>query len=190
MKKYLFLLSLFLFSSCACVLSQIPPQRIYAGATCSAVLPDYRLRITATDNCEIASLTQTPLPGYSLGPTNKTTTVTVKATDATGNFRQVVFTVTLLDTIKPVLTIDATLLTYQTEQINEIYNFGDKLVAYTCENLLQQTWIDGYVGLREKLNDSAYYKKNLVVMSHPNPDGSRGRFISFADSIGLYSKLK
>ena len=190
MKKLFILLAILICSGCSCLLSQIPPQKIYAGAGCSATLPDYRLKIVATDNCEIASFTQVPAPGFVLNSSLKTTTVTVKATDASGNFRQIVFTVTLLDTIKPVLTIDPTLLAYQVNQLNDIYNFGDKIVAGMDDNLMQQDWIDTYPGLRDKLTDSAYYKKMLIVMSWRKSDGERSRFISFADSVGLFSKIK
>jgi hypothetical protein len=162
MKKLLIPL-LLLLSSCSCLLSQIPPQRIYAGSGCTAILPDYRLKIVAFDNCEIASYTQVPAPGFVLTPTNKTASVTVKVTDASGNFRQVVFTVTLLDTIKPVLTIDPSLLAYQLKQVEDIYNFGDRLIAEQEKNLMQQSWIDSIPGLRSKIQDSAYYKKSMLT---------------------------
>ena len=187
MKKLLILL-LILTSGCSCLLSQIPPQKIYAGAGCSATLPDYRTKITATDNCEIASLTQIPVPGFTLNASLKTTTVTVKATDASGNFRQVVFTVTLLDTIKPVLTIDPALLAYQVNQLNDIYNFGDKIVAGMDENLMKQTWIDTYPGLRGLLEKDNYYTKSLAVISKQKPDGTRSRVIAYADTVKLISK--
>lgn len=189
MKKLLFILSI-LLSGCSCLLSQIPPQKIYAGAGCSATLPDYRLKIVASDNCEIASFTQVPAPGFVLNASLKTTTVTVKATDASGNFRQIVFTVTLLDTVKPVLTIDPVLLAYQMKQLNDIYEFGDKIVGQTDDNLMQQTWIDDYPGLREKLADSAYYKQTLVVLSNYKAGGERTRFITFADSVTLNYRRK
>ena len=189
MKKLLILFLLCFLCSCTCLLSQIPPQKIYTGASCSAILPDYRLKIIASDNCEIASFTQIPAPGFILNSVIKTTSVTIKATDASGNFRQIVFTVTLLDTIKPVLTIDPVLLSYQTEQINDIYNFGDKLVEQASENLIKQEWIDTFPGLREKLIDSAFYKQMLVVTSTQRQDGNRRRFISFADSVGLFYKV-
>jgi uncharacterized protein YceK len=189
MKKLLFILSI-LLSGCSCLLSQIPPQKIYAGAGCSAILPDYRLKIIASDNCEIASFTQVPAPGFVLNATLKTTTVTVKATDASGNFRQVMFTVTLLDTIKPVLTIDTVLLAYSVEQANEFYDFGDKLIANHFDNVMIQSWIDDYPGLREKLADSAFYKQTLVVLSNYKAGGERTRFISFADSVTLNYRRK
>lgn len=188
MKKLLIIFAV-LFTSCSqCLLSQIPPQKIYAGSSCQAPLPDYRLKITASDNCEIASFTQTPAPGYLLTPTNKVTTVIVKATDASGNYKQLSFTVSLLDTIKPVLTIDPSLLTYQTEQINNIYDYGDRLLKYTADNLVNQSWLSNYPGLKEKLSDSSYYKKDLVVLSYNTKTGDRGRFITFADSVAYFYK--
>ena len=163
MKAFFISLALILLSGCGCILSQIPPQKIYAGASCTATLPDYKLKITASDNCEIVSFTQTPAAGYLLTPTNKVTTVIVKATDASGNFKQVTFTVTLLDTIKPLLIIAPELLTYNLKQIQDIYNFGDKLIARQEELLNQQSWIDSIPGLREKLQDSTYFKKTMLT---------------------------
>jgi uncharacterized protein YceK len=183
MKKLLILLTLIL-SGCSCMISQIPPQRIYAGAGCSATLPDYRLKITASDNCEIASFTQLPAPGFVLNAATKTTTVTVKATDATGNFRQIVFTVTLLDTVKPILTVDPTLLSYQMQQVKEFYDFGDKLLAEHERNFINQSWIDSIPGLRDKLQDSSYYKKSMLIWTSPAyaMTGEGDRTITFYDS--------
>ena len=66
MKKILFLLSTILLSSCTCMLSQIPAQYIYVGENCEAVLPDYLTKVTATDNCSLASLIQIPEAGTVL----------------------------------------------------------------------------------------------------------------------------
>jgi hypothetical protein len=184
MKKLLFLLTI-IFSGCStCMLAQIPPQKIYAGSGCTAPIPDYKLKITATDNCEIASFTQVPSPGTLLTASNKVATVTIKATDASGNARQVVFTVTLLDTIKPVLTIDPTLLSYQMKQVDEIYDFGDKLIAESERNLMRQSWIDSIPGLREKLVDSAYYKKTMLTWTSKGHavTGEGNRMFTFFDA--------
>ena len=167
MRKILLILISVLLSGCGCLLSQIPPQKIYAGTGCSATLPDYRLKIAASDNCEVSTFTQVPAPGFLLTATNKIATVTVKATDASGNFKQVVFTVTLLDTIKPKLTIDPSLLSYQLRQVEDIYNFGDKLIVEQSNNLMKQSWIDSIPGLREKLGDSTYYKKMMLTWTSP-----------------------
>lgn len=168
MKKiFVIMLAITMYSCCA--LSQIPPQKIYAGAGCSAPLPNYLTRITATDNCEIASLTQVPAPGFMLTAALKTTNVTVKATDASGNFRQIVFSVTLLDTIKPVFTIDATLLTINMEQIGTIYNYADKLVenqmAFMDRQIADTTVFPEaqFPNLRNVYEDSTYYKKTMLT---------------------------
>lgn len=162
MKRLLLFLCIIL-SSCSCLLSQIPPQRIYAGAGCTAPLPDYKLKVTASDNCEIVSFIQTPAAGTMLTASNKVANVVLKATDASGNFKELKFTVTLLDTIKPVFTIDPSLLAYNLKQIDEIYDFGDKLIAEQEKNLMSQSWIDSIPGLREKLGDSTYYKKTMLT---------------------------
>jgi hypothetical protein len=164
MKKMLFLVIIIL-SGCKCLLSQIPPQRIYAGIDCTAPIPNYLLKISATDNCEIASITQIPIAGTLLTATNKVATVTIRAVDATGNFKQIVFTVTLLDTVKPVLTIDPTLLSYQMKQVDEIYDFAESLISYQEKNLMQQSWIDSVPGLREKLAVNEYSNKTMLTWS-------------------------
>lgn len=161
MKKSLFVLIVLLCTSCGCMLSQIPPQKVYATTSCVATLPDYRLKIVSSDNCEISTMVQTPAPGYLLTATNKVATVVVKATDASGNFAQVSFTVTLLDTIKPKLTIDPSLLSYQMQQIKDIYNFGDRLIFGQEQNYYAQSWIDSIPGLRDAIQDSSYFKKTM-----------------------------
>jgi hypothetical protein len=195
MKKILFLMFACFLSSCACVLSQIPPQKIYATPTsCSAPLPDYWVlfgtKVIVSDNCEIASKTQVPASGFMLTPTNKTTTVTLRVTDGSGNYRQTVFTVNLLDTIKPVFTIDPTLLTYQIEQINTIYDYGDILVKGLTENMDNTFPFDSFPGSREKWTFNEYNKKTLVIASKNELTGVRSRFISFADSLTIFTKTK
>jgi hypothetical protein len=185
-----------LLSGCGCILSQIPPQKIYAGDGCSAPLPDYRLKITATDNCEIASYTQTPAPGFLLSATNKVANVTVKATDASGNFRQLVFTVTLLDTIKPVLTVDPDLLAINEEQIGNIYNYADKLLEHSMafmDKQIADTSVfpeSKFPNLRNVYQDSTYFKSTMLTWTAKGHAvtgfGSRVMtFISDKDSINI-----
>jgi hypothetical protein len=136
MKKILFLLISILISGCGCILSQIPPQKIYAGSGCTAPIPNYLLKVTATDNCEISSLTQIPIAGTMLTASNKVATVVIKATDASGNFKQITFTVTLLDTIKPVFHIDPSLTVVQLpNQIKELYNLADLMLEYNLTGI-------------------------------------------------------
>ena len=72
MKKFLGLIVvLLLASSCTCLIAQIPPQYVLVGSNCQATLPDYVPQVTVTDNCQIASIVQTPAPGYILDAVNK-----------------------------------------------------------------------------------------------------------------------
>jgi len=172
-KVFILTLAAILFSGCSCLLSQIPPQYIYAGAGCEAILPDYRTMITATDNCEIVSFVQTPLPGYVLDAANKITNVTVKATDASGNFRQLVFSVALVDTIKPVLTVDSVLFSMKLEQAKELYNVADKIIAFQMDEMdrrIADTTLfpeSLYPNLRNVYEDSTYYKKTMLTWTAP-----------------------
>ena len=72
------------------------------GANCSAALPDYRSQATVSDNCS-ATVTQSPAPGTIVSGTG-TTTVTLTATDPSGNTAACSFTVTRVDQTPPVLT--------------------------------------------------------------------------------------
>lgn len=105
MKKLLFILTIILCSSCTCLLSQIPPQTIYADQNCQGILPDYTTRIVATDNCLGAVIvSQTPVAGTLLTVSNPAVTVTLVATDAFGNkSKPLNVSVVLLDTVPPVL---------------------------------------------------------------------------------------
>jgi uncharacterized protein YceK len=149
MKKLIFLLSIVLSGCSTCMLAQIPPQKIYTGSSCSAPIPNYLLKITASDNCEITSITQTPVAGTMLTASNKVATVVIKATDASGNSKQISFTVTLIDTIKPVFTIDPSLTVVQLpKQIGDIYNLADLMLEYNLtgtqrdayNNYMMITW--------------------------------------------------
>jgi len=201
MKKILILLSALFLSGCgSCLLSQnIPPQKIYAGAGCQAPLPNYLLKIAATDNCEISSLTQTPAAGFMLTAAAKTATVTVKATDASGNFRQIAFTVTLLDTIRPVFTVDPSLLTAQAEQMKDAYNFADKLTAFNLENVDKAIFDESifpeaqFPNLRNVYEDSTYFKRKMITWTSPAfaLTGKGGRyttFISDQDTVIIQKK--
>jgi uncharacterized protein YceK len=185
-------LSVLLLSGCGCVLSQIPPQYIYSAAGCSAPLPDYRLKITATDNCSIASFTQTPAPGFQLNSTTMITDVTVKATDTRGNFSQVVFSVTLLDTVKPSMVFDASLTSRNLEQIKEIYNAGDKLIAWEMlywANNFDESQFPGLHEWNEANNaDSTYFNQTMLTWTSPgfafNGKGSRiHTWINMSDTV-------
>lgn len=167
MKKLLFLFAV-LLSGCGCVIGQIPPQMIYAPATgCEAQIPDYRTILKISDNCQILSVTQSPAPGYILNAGLMNTTVYIRATDASGNFREVIFPVTLLDTIKPVIELDTTLYGYNVAKFTQLYDLADSYVQRVLNP------------------DSSYQKDWLYVLSRVDTaTGFRERYITYkSDSL-------
>jgi hypothetical protein len=121
MKKLLFILfTIIVLSSCNCTLSQMPPQRIYSDASCTAKLPDYRQQITVIGSCTGYSKIQNPGVGTlvtSFNPQN----VTITVTGTNGKSSKMTFTVTMLDTITPMMVITDSGLTYHTMHHEEIY---------------------------------------------------------------------
>lgn len=127
--------ALLILSSCSCLMSQVPPQYLYVGADCGAALPDYLPMIRVTDNCQVVSVEQTPSRGTWL--TTPTTTVLIRATDNFNNFTDMMFTVTLLDTVPPQITIaDSSLITSAFDKMNTMYNAADRILAF------QDMWFD------------------------------------------------
>ena len=134
MRKLLFILP---FILCGCVSEcypQIPAQTLYVGSSCSATLPDYTKRVTATDNCQISSITQSPAAGYLMTAANQKTTVTLTATDAFGNKTQAMFTVTLVDTIPPVILYNEASAEADNDAIMKMYERADSVM------LKYQSW--------------------------------------------------
>lgn len=157
---------------------QLPPKYIYALTGCEAPLPDYTTGLTVTDNCTVSSVTQEPLPGFTLSATNMITGVTIKATDNSGNSSEVQFTVTLLDTLPPVIKLNDSLIAMN--QINNIYDVGDRLMGLAndqFDNIFISDSLPAFVP------DSAYYKKMLVVISRSLDNGKRDRVAVFADTV-------
>jgi len=103
MKKLLLILTAAIFTSCSCVLSQLPPQTIYVDANCQGQLPDYTLIVTATDNCGTVALAQTPAPYTILTVNQPVVEVTIIGTDQFGNSSQISFQAMLIDTVAPIL---------------------------------------------------------------------------------------
>jgi len=134
MKKLLFLLSVILLASCGCVYPQIPPQYLQIDSTCGAALPDYLPMIRVTDNCQVVSIEQSPSAGSWL--TIPTTTVLIRATDNFNNHTDLMFTVTLTDTIGPEIDVlDSTLLVKAYDTIDGLYDMADRMLA-------QQVWFE------------------------------------------------
>ena len=67
-----------------------------ADASCDVSLSDYTGAATVADNCDAAPVvTQSPAPGTTISGAGTVTTVTLRATDASGNFSECTFDVTI-----------------------------------------------------------------------------------------------
>ncbi len=75
-------------------------QTISGDSNCQATLADYTSLVVATDNCGTPPITQSPIPGSII---SGTTTVTLTATDASGNFATTSFDVIIEDTTNPTI---------------------------------------------------------------------------------------
>ncbi|MFN8398034.1 MAG: HYR domain-containing protein, partial [Bacteroidia bacterium] len=79
------------------------PQTLAVGTNCTVSLPSYSSVVTATDNCTSApALVQSPSGGTILGIGS--TTVTMTASDLSGNTTTCSFAVAILDNAPPSLT--------------------------------------------------------------------------------------
>ena len=136
MKKIPYILIAALLASCStCMIGQVPPQYLQIDSSCGAALPDYLPMITVTDNCEVVSVEQTPSRGSWI--TAPTTTVLIRATDNFNNRTDLMFTVTLIDTIAPTIILnDTTLVTQVDDMIDAMYDKADWMLAR------HQNWID------------------------------------------------
>lgn len=78
-------------------------QTVSLDANCEFIVPDYTNNgnATASDNCELASVVQSPAPGSAITAVT-TTTITVTATDASGNTNTCTIAVTTEDNLAPV----------------------------------------------------------------------------------------
>ncbi len=84
-------------------------KTIALGANCTITLPDYRSQATVSDNCTAAgsiAISQSPAAGTVLSGIGSST-VTLTATDASGNVSSCSFTLTRADQTAPVLTCKA-----------------------------------------------------------------------------------
>jgi subtilisin-like proprotein convertase family protein/regulation of enolase protein 1 (concanavalin A-like superfamily)/uncharacterized protein YbbK (DUF523 family) len=82
-------------------------QTLVLGDDCRAPLPDYRGMASASDNCGTPGVTQSPSPGTQVSGAGNMT-VTLTATDASGNSTQCSFTVTKIDNTPPNISCPAT----------------------------------------------------------------------------------
>lgn len=181
MKKLTILFAIMLLaSSCTCVLSQIPPQYIYAGDGCSAPLPNYVPLVAVSDNCSVSSVVQTPSAGFVLNAATMSVTVKIRATDNSGNFSEVSFPVSIIDTIRPVITWDGEAIAAANwDVINSIYDQADRLLAEQ-EAYFDQTFNWSAIPEDQRSNDQ-YNKKLMVTWTSPAhaTTGYGGRMFTF-----------
>ena len=112
----LFALAVILYG-CGC-LAQIPNQFVFVDSNCVATLPDYSDLVVATDNCELAGITQIPAPSVQI---ENTTMVEMLASDVSGNTSSVFFNVILMDTIPPSMILNPDWQGYTNEEIKAMY---------------------------------------------------------------------
>ncbi|MDX2360609.1 MAG: M12 family metallo-peptidase [Crocinitomicaceae bacterium] len=76
-------------------------QTEISGAGCTVILPDYTSLVTAIDDCDASPvITQVPAAGSTI---TTATTITMTATDATGNQSTCTFLVTPIDNTAPII---------------------------------------------------------------------------------------
>lgn len=76
-------------------------QISYSDEFCSFLIPDYTSLASANDACGIINLSQTPLVGSSV---SNNTTITLIATDGSGNSSNCQFNLEVIDTVRPKVT--------------------------------------------------------------------------------------
>lgn len=186
MKKLILLLSVITLASCStCMLAQIPPQYLYVDASCGAALPNYVTKIRVTDNCQVVSVDQTPSPGSWL--TVPTTTVLIRATDNFNNQTDLMFTVTLIDTIAPTIEVtDTTLVTRVYEVVDGLYDTADRILA-------RQVWFEESTAPDSLWTDEDFCNSTLLTWTDPckafTGEGMRvWTFISQADTVMIQPK--
>jgi len=161
-KLFILFVVMLLASSCNCLLSQIPPQYVFVGTDCEALLPNYIPQVTVSDNCGVASVVQTPVPGTILNATNPMVTVTIRATDTFGNFSEVSFTVTAKDLEPPLIIPSGDLLTDNWTKINNMYDQADRMVAEQ-EAFFDETFDWEAAGIPEELRTKDQYNKKMLL---------------------------
>ena len=168
--KYLFILSCLLLSSCACILSQVPPQTIYAGSGCTAPIPDYTTIVIASDNCEgPITITQTPVAGTILSAANPSVTVTLIARDAFGNTSKPLnVSVILIDTIPPILSWPVGQVNMKESDVLNLYdNWKAAVKVHGIANwIYDQSWTQGLAFAdTTKIMESLKYFTNIIKLT-------------------------
>jgi len=128
MKRLIFILTVFLMTSCTCMIAQIPPLTLQITEDCGAAMPDYRGLLIFTDNCRVDTVTQDPTPGTWL--TTKFNTVHFRAYDNFQNYTDALTSLELIDTIPPVLIgVDSILIAAEYDRANNLYDQAERIIA-------------------------------------------------------------
>jgi len=158
------------------MLGQIPPQYLIVDQNCQAVLPNYVTQVTVSDNCEVASVVQTPAPGYILSAANQSVEVKIKATDVFGNFSEISFMVTAKDDKPPVITPTGDLIADNWNVINSMYDQAEQMLAE------QEAFFDANfdweaAGIPVELRPiDQFNTKMLLTWSYPRDNGRERLF--------------
>ena len=119
----------------------------YYDSSCGFSLPDYTLNASTLDNCDYnAVLTQNPSFGTVI---YSDTVIKITSTDQSGNFNTCFFSLTILDTIRPIVNCLSTQNIFLDQSCNYILpNFMDSIISSdNCDTslLISQIPIPGSV---------------------------------------------
>lgn len=165
MKTLLLILSVIFLSGCSCILSQIPPQTVYANDNCQGFIPDYRPMIVISDNCpDGVVLVQMPLPGTIVDDVHPSITVNIWGDDASGNRSNVIeIPVLLIDTVPPILSWPEGQIAMTETDLNNVYKNWEAGVKVKgiAHWIYDQGWTQGF-----PFADTAYIMENLKTFTH------------------------
>lgn len=175
MKKLKLLLltaAIILLYGCTC-LAQIPDQVVYVDGNCQALLPDYIPLVTVSDNCEGVVVEQQPAPGTLLEAATPVIDVTVTATDAFGNVSSISFRTIAVDTIAPVITPSAELMTFNIEKAGDLYRASHIYTANAINQGIAER-PDSILALYPGLAtwDTVWDEKSMVMFFPPGGQGT------------------
>jgi gliding motility-associated-like protein len=107
-------------------------------SACGFSIPDYTLLTTASDDCLVPTVTQSPLAGTVISGHNTQQIVILTATDSVGKTATTSFTVTLIDDIDPVITCNGDINQNQDIGVcSAVVSFSDPIITDNCS----ATWI-------------------------------------------------
>ncbi|MEI6900438.1 MAG: FG-GAP-like repeat-containing protein, partial [Bacteroidota bacterium] len=163
-------------------------QTVKANASCSSILPDYTHSISVTDNCDNApEVHQIPQPGTVIS--GSLNTVSIMATDHSGNSSSISFNVEVADTIVPVI----------------LTSPGNQIVSPTLQCSAVLADFTHSVSASDNCDTSLYFSQNptpgtmiqgtnnlvfLTVTDHSNNSASMGFNVEVKDSIAPVIRCK